>query len=107
MISKSVLNTVLHHVGLNWIFSSTKKMKYDVKENNHPDYFNKSPRYNTDICYKLCGNVFDDFIRNDRIDIRNNMCYIPVRDKLQPLYVDDGGIGGGRAISKNATTSAL
>ena len=42
-----VLNTKLHHVGLSWIISSIKKMKYDIKENNHPDWLNKDPRYNT------------------------------------------------------------
>ena len=47
MITKFVTNTKLHHVGLSWIISSSKQMKYYIKENNHPDWFNKSPHYNT------------------------------------------------------------
>ena len=31
MITKFVLNTVLHHVDLSWIISSKKQMKYDIK----------------------------------------------------------------------------
>ena len=96
MITKFVLNTVLHHVGLSWIIYSNKEMKYDIKENNHPDWLNKGPRYNTAICYKLYGTVFDDFIRNDRTYRCNIMCYIPSHDKLQPTWVDDAGIGGGK-----------
>ena len=42
-----MLNTKLHHVGLSWIIYSSKKIKYDIKENNHPDWLNKGPRYNT------------------------------------------------------------
>ena len=47
MITKFVLNKKLHHVGLSWIISLSKKMKYDIKENNHTDWLNKGPRYNT------------------------------------------------------------
>ena len=46
--SKFVLNTKWHHVGLSWMISSEKQMIYDIKENNHPDWLNKGPRYNTD-----------------------------------------------------------
>ena len=67
MITKLVLNTVLNNVGLSWIISSKKQMKYDNKENNYPDWLNKGPRYNTAICSTLYGTVFDDFIINDRI----------------------------------------
>ena len=63
MITKFVLNTVLHHVGLSRIIHSKKQMKYYIKENNHPDWVNKGPRYSTSICYKWQGTVFDDFIR--------------------------------------------
>ena len=47
MSTKFVLNTILHYVGLSWIISSIKQMKYDIRENNHPDWLNKVPRYNT------------------------------------------------------------
>ena len=47
MSTKFVLNKKLHHVGLSWINSSRKQMKYDIKENNNPDWLNKGPRYNT------------------------------------------------------------
>ena len=82
-----MLNAVLHHVGLSWMISSNKKIKYDTKENNYPDWLNKCPRYNTTICFKLHGTVFDDFIRNYRTDRCNIMCYITAHDKLQHTYL--------------------
>ena len=42
-----MLNTKLHRVGLSWMIYSSKKIKYDIKENNNLDWLNKVPRYNT------------------------------------------------------------
>ena len=61
MSTKFVLNTKLHHVGLSWIISSSKQMKYDIKENNHPDWLNNGPRYNT--AKMLCLNYFIAIMR--------------------------------------------
>ena len=47
MSTKFVLNKKLHHVGLSWIIYSSKPMIYDIKENNHSDWLNKFPQYNT------------------------------------------------------------
>ena len=47
MRTKFLLNTKCHDVGLFWIISSSKKMINGIKENNHPDWLNKVPRYNT------------------------------------------------------------
>ena len=47
MSTKFVLNTKFHHVDLSWIIYSTNQMKYDIKENNHGDWLNKVPWYNT------------------------------------------------------------
>ena len=47
MSTKFVLNQKWHHMGLSWIIYSIKQMKYDIKENNHPDWLNNGPRYNT------------------------------------------------------------
>ena len=33
MISKFVLNAILHHVGMTWIISSNKEMKYEIDKN--------------------------------------------------------------------------
>ena len=107
MITKCVLSKVLHHVVLSSIIPSIKQMKYGIKENNHPDWLNKGPRYNTAICSNLNGTVFDDFIRNDITYRCNIMCSITAHNKLQPTYVDDASSGGGRAIPKNETTAAL
>ena len=82
MITKFVLNTVLQHVSLSWIISSNNKMKYDIKENHHPDWLNKGPQYNKAICSKYNGTLFDDFIRNDGTYRCNIMCSITEHDKL-------------------------
>ena len=34
MITKFVLNTILHHVDMSWIISSNKEMNYEIDENN-------------------------------------------------------------------------
>ena len=47
MSTKLVLNTKLHRVGLSWIIYSSKQMKCDIKENNHPGWLDKGPWYNT------------------------------------------------------------
>ena len=63
MSTKFVLNTKLHHVGMSWIISSRKPMKYYTKENNHPDWLNKVPRYNTE---KML--VLNSFIKIMKLD---------------------------------------
>ena len=107
IITKFVWNKVFHHVGLSCIISPDKQMEYEIKENNHHGWLNKGPRYNTAICTKLHGTVFDDFIRNYRTSRCNIMCSITAHDKLQPIYVDDASSVGSRGIPNNATTVAL
>ena len=58
MITKFVLNEISHHVGM--LFK--KGMKYDIDENNHQYWFNKGTWYNTPVCLKLHGSIFEDFI---------------------------------------------
>ena len=63
MSTKFVLNTKLNHVGLSWIISSSKQIKYEIKENNHPDWLNKGQRYNPDIML-----VINSFITMMKLD---------------------------------------
>ena len=62
MITKFVLNAMLHHVGMLWIISSNKEMRYDIGKKNHQDWLNKGPLYNTSICLNLNGIIFEYFI---------------------------------------------
>ena len=56
IITKFVLNAILHHVGISWIISSNKEINYEIKtESNHLDWLNKGPWYNRNICSKLHG----------------------------------------------------
>ena len=89
MITKSVLNTILYHVGVSWIICSNKKMKYEIDKINHHGCLNKVPWYNTDICSKLHGIMFEYFITHARIDRYNLMCSIVFRDKKEPAYEDE------------------
>ena len=68
MITQFVLNAVFHRVSLSWLISSNKHVKYDIEENNY-DWLNKGPWYNTEICSKSYGTVFEDYLRCDRTDI--------------------------------------
>ena len=79
-------------------------MLNEIEENNHPNWFNIGPWYNTDICSKLHGKVFEYFIKNARTYRYNIMNSIIVHNKQEPTYVDDEISGGSRPIPKNATT---
>ena len=50
IVTKLVLNAMLHHVGMSWIISSNQEMEYEINETNHQDWLNKGPWYNTSIC---------------------------------------------------------
>ena len=63
-------------------------MLYEIKENNHPNWFNKGPWYNTAICSKLHGKMFEGFIRHARTDRYHLMCSIIAHNKRQPSYED-------------------
>ena len=69
-------------------------MKYDIEENIYPGWLNKVPWYNIDICSKLHGTIFEEFIRNSRTYIYNIMFYVTAHDKQQPTYVDYASSGG-------------
>ena len=61
--TKFVLNAMLHHVGMSWIISSNLEMEYEINtKSNHLDWLNKGPWYNRNICSKLHGRRFEDFI---------------------------------------------
>ena len=102
-----VLNVLLHNVGISWTFSSNKEVNYEMDKNNHQDWLNKGPWYNTSICLKLHGSRFEDFITQARTDRYNLMCSLVAHNKLQLDYKYDEIIIGDRSIPDNATTKAL
>ena len=63
--------------------------------------------YNTYICKKLHGNMFQGFIRNARTDRYNIMCYIYAHEKEHQSSWDDSISVGGRPIPSNSTIDAL
>ena len=81
MITKFVLNTILHHVGILWIICSNQKMKYEMDEINHPGWLNKCPCYNIAICLRLHGSLFEDFITHTRTNRYNIISSIVAHDK--------------------------
>ena len=107
MITKLVLNEILHHVGMLWIIISNNEMKYEIDKSNHQDWLNKGPWYNTDICSRLHGSLIEDFITHARTDRYNLMCYLVAHDKKIPAYEDDEISIGYRLIPKHATIEAL
>ena len=107
MITKFVLNSILHHVGMSWTICSSKEMLCEIERVNHFNWFNKGPWYNTDICSKLHGKLFEDFITKARIDRYHLMCSIFAQDKKQPTYEYEESSIGDRKIPKNSTTESL
>ena len=72
-------------MGMLWIISSNDEMKYEIDESNHQDWLNKVPWYNTDICSRLHGSLFEYFITHARTDRYNLMCYLVEHDKNYQL----------------------
>ena len=98
MITKFVLIAILHHVVMSWIISSNNEMKYEVDKINHQDWLNKGPWYSTDICSRLHGSLFEDFITHARTDRYNIMCSLVAHDKKLPDYKYDKNSIGDRLI---------
>ena len=65
------------------------------------------PWYNTYICKKLHGKVFEGFIINARTDRYNIMCSIDAHKKEHQSSCGDGSSGGGCPLLSNSTTEAL
>ena len=101
MITKFVLNAILHHVGMSWIINSNDEMKYEIDISNHQDWLDKVPWYNTSICSRFHGSLFGYFITHARTDRYNIMCYLVAHDRKQPAYEDEERILGDRLIPKD------
>ena len=43
IITKFVLNAILHHFVMSWIINSNQEVEYEMDENNHQDWLNKRP----------------------------------------------------------------
>ena len=80
IITSFVLNKLLHSVGMSWIIETHEILKYDMDKNN-PNWMTCGPWYNTSICKKIHGTVFEEFIRNSRTDRYNLMCSIDAHEK--------------------------
>ena len=75
IITTFVFNTMLHHVGMLWIIKNHEQLQYDMDLQNS-DLMIGGPWYNTSICKKIHGNIFEGFIRNARTDRYHIMCSI-------------------------------
>ena len=51
-------------------------------DKHNPDWITGGPWYNTYICKKLHGKVFEEFIRNSRTERYNLMCSIDAHEKI-------------------------
>ena len=95
---------MLRHVGMSCIIRSNQEIEYDMtNKSNHLDWLNKGPWYNKNICSKLHGIKFEDFITQARTDQYNIMCSGVAHDRLQTDYKDDESSIGDRAIPKDGT----
>ena len=73
----------------------------------NPYWITCGPWYNTYICEKWLETVFEEYVRNERTDRYNIMCYIDAHEKNQQSYIDDVSSGGGNVLPSNSTTEAL
>ena len=102
IVTKFLLNAMLHHVGMSWIISSNREMEYEMNtKSNHLDWLNKGPWYNINIGSKLHGSRFEDFITQARTDRYNLMCSLVAHDRLQLDCKDNESSIGDREISND------
>ena len=74
----------------------------------NPDQLTGGPWYNTSICRKLNGKLFEGFIINTRADRYNIMCSIDSYERdHKPSSYDDGSSGGGYPLQTTSTIEAL
>ena len=76
-------------------------------KSNHLDWLNNGTWYNKNICSKLHGIKFKDFITQARIDRYNIMCSLVAHDRLQTDYKDDESSIGDREVPNDATVKEL
>ena len=69
--------------------------------------FDTGPWYNKNICSKLHGIKFEDFIIQARIDRYNIMCSLVVNYGLQDNYKDNEISIGDRSIPNDAAVKEL
>ena len=69
---------------MSWRICSNEEMKYEIDESNNQDWLNKGPWYNTAICSRLHGSLFEEFIIHTITDRYNILCYLVAHDKKQP-----------------------
>ena len=98
---------MLHHVGMIWIIENHEELKYDTEILNS-DWLTGGPWYNTYICKKFYGKLFEGFIINSRTDRYNIMFYIDAyeREHKSSSY-DYGSSGGGCLLQITSTTEVL
>ena len=97
---------MLHHVGMTRIIEDYEELKHYMDIQNSY-WLTGGPWYNTYICKKLYGKLFEGFIINARTDRYNNMCSIDAykRDH-QSSICDDGSSGGDCKLPINPTNEA-
>ena len=91
-------------VGMSWIISSNDEIKYEIGESNHQSWLNKFPWYNTAICSRLHGIIFEDFKTHTRTNRYNLTCSLVARDKNQPPYEDEERSLVDKILTKRVTT---
>ena len=82
-------------------------MKYETDKRNNQDWLNIGLWYNTAICSRLHGSLFEDFITHSRTDRYNLMYSLVAHDKKLPDYEYDEISIGDRLLTKHVTTEAL
>ena len=83
-------------------------MDYDnFKNSKNLEWFDTGPWYNKNICSKLYGTTFEDFITQARTDRYNIMCYLVAHNRLQENKTDDESSIDDRVIPNDATVKAL
>ena len=80
---------------------------YNFTKRKKLEWFDTGPWYNKNICSKLNGINFEDFITQARTDRYNIMCSLVAQDRLKEKKTEDESSIGDREIPNDATVKAL
>ena len=80
IITTFMLNKILHHDGMLWIIETNEQLQYDMDKHNS-EFITGGTWYETYICKKLYGKLFEGFIINARTDRYSIMCSIDAHEK--------------------------
>ena len=97
---------LFQHVGLSWIIEKNKHLKFEMGVQDS-QCMDKGTWYNTIICTKLHGKIFENYFKIGRKYRYELMCSVDAYDKEHISIPDDVSSDGGRPMPSKSSKESL